>query len=200
MAKRIAARWWLPLVSAFVVAFLGILVAVYANYNAEPMYIGRATVMANAASLRGIPDKESAQPGNITSVPNGQRVLASAAKGLSGVAPELTPKRISSISTIFRVRDTSIVAVEATAPNAIEARVVADTVGAAFAAGLSRSKAAADGAVGKIIDPAFVRPADRHTFQKLLFGLMGGFFAGTVLGLVLAASIPISNKESSFAK
>jgi uncharacterized protein involved in exopolysaccharide biosynthesis len=277
MLAKIGKRWWLPFVCAFAVAFLGFLSAAYVNYNSEPMYVGRTTVMESFGSpMEGQPDHYKMRLGDLGNLATSQAVLSNTAQTLSDLGMKFTPQQVLSGTSIMPVKDTNILAIEVTLPDAKEAKVAADVIAAEFKkvyanlkdaplsqnrefieAQIRRTREAmiqAQGALDrykqenggklpakkanmaalaidlksatdtyslmrskldeakireqqsrtevalKTIDPAYVCLVDQHHSLKLGIGLIGGFFAGIVLGLVLAALLPVRRQSEPISQ
>lgn len=126
---------------------LGTLVAViavsYWNYRTPKMYVARTTVMeSRGMSQEGIPLFQSQMMGgtldlqlrlsNLGNIAISQRVLNSAAQTLADLGMKYTPEEILSATSVTPVRDTNILAVEVTLPDAKSAKVAADVVAAEF--------------------------------------------------------------------
>ena len=126
---------------------LGTLAAVLAvafwNYNSEPIYTGRTTVMESKSIQQvGIPLFQSQMMGNATdlqlqlsnlgNLATSQRVLSNAAQTLSDLGMKFTPAQVLSATSVTPVRDTNILAIEVTLPDAESAKVAADVIAAEF--------------------------------------------------------------------
>lgn len=131
MLSRIAARWWLTLVCAFPVAFLGLLSAAYVNHNTEPMYAGRTTVMESVGPpVQGQSDYYKMRLANLGNLATSQRVLSNAANTLSELGMKYSPRQILMSTSVTPVRDTNTLAIEVTLPDAQEAKISADVIAA----------------------------------------------------------------------
>lgn len=204
MLKRIAARWWLPLICVLVVTFLAVVSVSYINYTTQPMFVGRTTVMElPEARTKDQTRNLETSMGNLANLARSQRVLSNAASTLNDLGMKYSPEQILGATSIEPVKDTSILAIEVTLPDAKEAKVAADVITAAFKQEYARfykkQPGRGDELTLKTLDPAFVHQVDRHPGLKILTALVLGPFTGAILGLILAAAIPIKNKESSFA-
>lgn len=126
---------------------LGTLAAVlsvaYWNNNAEPMYVGRTTVMESKNIQQiGVPLFQSQLMGgvmdvqlqlsNLGNLATSQRVLTNAANTLSELGMKHTPEQILAATSVAPVRDTNILAIEVTLPDKQEAKVAADVIAAEF--------------------------------------------------------------------
>lgn len=126
---------------------LGTLAAVLAvafwNYNSEPLYTGRTTVVeSNNIQQMGIPLFQSQMMGNSTdiqlqlsnlgNIATSQTVLQNAAQTLSDLGMRFTPEQVLSATSVAPVRDTNILAIEVTLPDAKSAKVAADVIAAEF--------------------------------------------------------------------
>ncbi len=126
---------------------LGTLTAVlcvaYWNHNTVPMYVGRTTVMESKTIQQvGVPLFQSQLMGgaldvqlqlsNLGNIATSQRVLSSAANTLNDLGMKHTPEEILAATQVAPVRDTNILAIEVTLPDAKEAKVAADVVAAEF--------------------------------------------------------------------
>ncbi len=126
---------------------LGTLVAVlsvaYWNYNAEPMYVGRTTVMESKNIQQvGVPLFQSQLMGgvvdiqlqlsNLGNLATSQRVLSNAANTLNDLGMKYRPEEILGATQVSPVRDTNILAIEVTLPDAKEAKVAADVIASEF--------------------------------------------------------------------
>ena len=137
--RVIRRRRWLILLGT-----LAALTAVaFWNYNSEPLYVGRTTLM-ESKSIRqiGVPLYQSQMMGssvdlqlqisNLGNLATSQRVLQNAALTLSDLGMNFTPQQVLSATSVTPVRDTNILAVEVTLPNAEAAKVAADVIAAEF--------------------------------------------------------------------
>lgn len=202
MLARISARWWLSLVCAFPLAFLGMLFAGYMNYNSQPMFIGRTTVMETLGPpVKGQPDYYKMRLGDLNNLAASQRVLTNAATTLNDLGMKFTPAEVLGATQIAPVRDTNILAIEVTLPDAKEAKVAADVIAAELKKEYSRlnSTPGRPDVALRTIDPAFVRQVDQRHVLRLGIGLVYGFLTGILLGLVLAAMLPTRPKLDQFS-
>lgn len=132
-------RRWLILLGT-----LAALIAVaFWNYNSEPLYTGRTTVM-ESKSIRqiGVPLYQSQMLGssvdlqlqisNLGNLATSQRVLQNSAQTLADLGMNYTPQQILSATAVTPVRDTNILAIEVTLTNAEAAKVAADVIAAEF--------------------------------------------------------------------
>lgn len=126
---------------------LGTLVAVLAvafwNYNSEPLFIGRTTVMeSKSIQQTGIPIFASQMMGssvdlqlqlsNLGNLATSQRVLSNAAQTLADLGMNYTPQQVLAATSVTPVRDTNILAIEVMLPDAKSAKVAADVIAAEF--------------------------------------------------------------------
>lgn len=126
---------------------LGTLAAVlcvaYWNHNAEPMYVGRTTVMESKNIQQvGVPLFQSQllggamdiqlQLSNLGNIATSQRVLSNSARTLSDLGMKYSPEDILKKTQVAPVRDTNILAIEVTLPDAGAAKVAADVIAAEF--------------------------------------------------------------------
>lgn len=102
----------------------------------QQMYVGRTT-LADRSTLIGSAGRNPSQTieqrldvlGNIAT---SQRVLSNTAATLSDLGMKSTPVEILSATAVIPVRNTGILAIEVTLPNAPEAKVAADVLAAEF--------------------------------------------------------------------
>ncbi|MGI6295700.1 MAG: GumC family protein [Armatimonadota bacterium] len=137
--RVIRRRRWLILLGT-----LAALIAVaFWNYNSEPLYIGRTTVMeSRSVKDLGIPLYQSQlvssptdlqlQISNLGNLATSQRVMQNAAQTLSDLGLNYDARRILSATSVTPVRDTNILAIEVTLSDAEAAKVAADVVAAEF--------------------------------------------------------------------
>lgn len=126
---------------------LGTLAAVLAvafwNHKAETLYMGRTTVMESKSMQQiGVPLFQSQLMGgamdvqlqlsNLGNLATSQRVLNNAAATMADLGMKQDPRDILNATAVTPVRDTNILAIEVTLPDAKEAKVAADVVAAEF--------------------------------------------------------------------
>lgn len=137
--RVIRRRRWLILLGT-----LAALIAVaFWNYNSEPLYIGRTTVMESKSikdlgvplyqsQLVSSPTDLQLQISNLGNLATSQRVMQNAAQTLSDLGLNYDARRILAATSVTPVRDTNILAIEVTLPDAEAAKVAADVVAAEF--------------------------------------------------------------------
>lgn len=126
---------------------LGTLAAVLAvafwNSNSEPQFVGRTTLMESKSIQQGgIPLFQSQLMGNSTdlqlqisnlgNIAVSQKVLSNAAQTLGDLGMKYTPEQVLGATSVTPVRDTNILAIEVTLPEAESAKVAADVIAAEF--------------------------------------------------------------------
>ena len=120
-----------------------VLMVAYWNFTSEPRYVGRTTLMeSKSIQQAGVPLYQSEMMGttidlqlqlsNLGNIATSQRVLANAAQTLQDMDMELSPEQVLAATQILPVRDTNILAVEVTLPDAREAKVAADVIAVEF--------------------------------------------------------------------
>lgn len=137
--RLIRSRRWLII--------LGTLTAVLTvaswNFNSEPEYIGRTTLMeSKSIQQMGVPLFQSQmmsvtpdiqlQLSNLSNIATSQKVLLNAAQTLADLGMKFKPEQILGATNVTPVRDTNILAIEVTLPDAKEAKVAADVIAAEF--------------------------------------------------------------------
>ena len=144
MLGKTGKLWWLVIVCAFlagVCAYPMVNQVWYAvsshTYGSKPMYVGRTTVMERANMPDGLAQKQTSamqqrRLSNLGNLATSQRVLSNAASTLSSLGMKYTPVQILTATTIEPVRDTNIIAIEVTLPDAPEAKVAADVIADEF--------------------------------------------------------------------
>ena len=195
MLAKIRNLWWLVIVCAFlagVCAYPMVNQVWYAvssqTYSSKPMYVGRTTLMESL----GPPMKDEEhyyqmRMVNLGNLATSSAVLSNVARTLSDLGMEFTPQEVLSGTSVTPVRDTNILAIEVTLPDAKEAKVAADVIAAEM------KKEYADrygsdirkGIVLKTVDPAFVRPLVRPNPARLLFALLFTPVGGPVIGVIV---------------
>lgn len=137
--RIIRRRRWLIILGTLA----AVLTVAYVNFNSEPLYLGRTTLMeSNSIQKAGVPLFQSdlissnldiqLQLSNLGSIATSQRVLNNAAQTLQDLGMRFTPQQILGATTVSPVRDTNMLAVEVTLPDAKEAKVAADVIAAEF--------------------------------------------------------------------
>lgn len=126
---------------------LGTLAAVLAvaswNYDSEPTFTGRTTLVeSKSIQQAGVPLFQSEMMGtavdlqlqlsNLGNIATSQRVLTNAAQTLQDLGMKFSPEQVLNATAIVPVRDTNILAIDVTLPDAQEAKVAADVVAAEF--------------------------------------------------------------------
>jgi|GEM_PF-2133955 len=107
------------------------------NSTGSQMYVGRTTV-AETSALPGdltqelTPAMQQQRLMNLGNLAGSQRVLQNAANALSDLGMKHSPEQILTATSITPVRDTSILAIEVTLPDAKEAKVAADVIANEF--------------------------------------------------------------------
>lgn len=205
MAAKIKAAWWLALVCAFlagVCAYPMVDQVWYAvsshTYNGTQMYVGRTTLMeSRSISAQSIPTFKTgpANLANLGSLAMSSRVIMNAVQTLSDLGVESTPEKVLKNITVAPVKDTNILAIEVTLPDAKEAKVAADVMASELKKEYARvyAQPGKNNEVAlKIIDPAYVIPAHRPNPARLLLALLfspiGGPTVGIIIGLLLGLS------------
>lgn len=113
------------------------------NYNSEALYVGRTTLMeSKSIQQMGVPLYQSQlmsttpdiqlQLSNLGNIATSQKVLMNAAQTLSDLGMRFQPDQILGATNVAPVRDTNILAIEVTLPDAKEAKVAADVIASEF--------------------------------------------------------------------
>jgi capsular polysaccharide biosynthesis protein len=96
------------------------------------------------------------------------------------------PSEVLSSLRVTPVKDTYIVAIEVTSGDAREAKAAADIVGSVLKAKCSSS--GSGGSQLRTIDPAFVRPVQKHTVLRSTFALLVSPSIRTAVGVIAGAA------------
>lgn len=202
MGSRLAFRLWLPVVLAVFAGFAGVLAAAYMNFNTRPMYVGRTTIIQSAhiSSIAHGPD-ESDGVKDLIAIAGSKELASAVAAKLNDLGTQHSAAEIAKAKSFVPVKDTYIVAIEVTLPDAREAKMAADVYADELKKLYDRINHLSPDQRGlNTIDPACVRQVDQHKSLKLALGFIIGLVAGVVVGLILALVTPIKTKESSFAE
>lgn len=185
MLAKTGKLWWLVIVLAFLagacayplVAGLGSI-----RFDRTPMYVGRTTLMESGQ--RGNYERQMAELGNVAT---SQAVLSNAAQTLLGLGVKSTPQEVLTHTTVTPVRDTNILAIEVTLPDAMEAKVATDVIAAETKKEYARRYGKPDdGASGlRTIDPAFVHQLERGNPARLVLALLFTPLAGPIIGVIV---------------
>lgn len=120
-----------------------VLTVAYMNLNSQPQYTGRTTVMeSKSIQQAGVPIFQSdmmsttmdiqLQLSNLGNIATSQRVLTNAAQTLQDLGMSFKPEQVIGATSVTPVRDSNILAIEVTLPDAKEAKVAADVIAAEF--------------------------------------------------------------------
>ena len=131
--------------------------------HGKPMYVGRVTLMEMLGPpVKGQPDYYQKRLNNLASLATSQAVLSNSTQTLSSLGAS-SPEVLLSGVTVVPVKDTSIVAIEATLADPKEAKVTVDVIAAETIKEYNRIYAPKAGKTYerglKVIDRAYVRPA-----------------------------------------
>lgn len=137
--RIIRRRRWLIILGTLT----AVLAVAYWNFKAEPLWTGRTTLMeSKSIQQTGVPLFNSEmmsgpvdvqlELSNLGNLATSQRVMSSAANTLADLGMNHSPREILSATSVSPVRDTNVLAIEVTLPDAKEAKVAADVIAAEF--------------------------------------------------------------------
>ena len=137
--RIIRRRRWLIILGTLA----AVLTVAYMNVTSQPEYVGRTTLM-ESDSIQKTPvplfqsDMMSStmdiqlQLSNLGTIATSQKVINNAVATLQDLDMKIPPEKIIAATSVAPVRDTNILAVEVTLPNAKEAKIAADVIAAEF--------------------------------------------------------------------